>query len=285
MKTVKTKSLLPSPENLDDISLMYGLNKFFASRRSLVGKPFSVDTYLTHMKNGRVYFLDSREYDIINVYFLNRAMHQVNEACNKLWSTLELHHGMKGKGMLCKRFDAAFLPSSTVPTLHYANISALISILSLFGLCSVVDRSSRRMVFYNLVRTIDGMKLIERNRYLREVFGTVKKGWHAQILQTYEGLLKKGTELSDVNIVECKKLQTERSKFHYDILSQTSMSGNLGVHSYFQFLPVVLNSISCSLDNIHQIIKCIPNRCDKRFKELKKHALLEIEAYNSSQNT
>lgn len=269
MKAVKANPLLPFPEELKSISLTYGLNKFFTSRKSPVGQNFSIDLYINHMKNDKVYVPRSREYEMINIYFLNRSMHQLNEACNKLWSTLELHHGMTGKGKLCKKFDADFLPSSTVPTLHYANISAILSILSLFGLCSVVERS-RNMVFYNLLRTHDGMRLIERNKYLREVFGVVKAGWHAQVLQTYEGLMKKGIALPDINIPECKKLQTERSKFHYDILSQTSMKGTPGIHSYFKFLPLVTHSISCGMDSIHQIIKPITNGCDKRFEEDRK---------------
>ena len=279
-----TSSLLPYPEELNEISLAYGLNTLFTSRRSLVGRSFSIDLYLKQMKNGRVYVPRSKEYDIINVYFLNRAMHQINEACNKLWSTLELHHGMTDKGKLCKRFAADFLPSSTVPTLHYANITAILSILSLFGLCSVVERS-RNMVFFNLVRTADGMKLLERNKYLRDVFGMVKAGWHAQVLQTYDGLTKKGIKLPDLKIVECKRLQTERSKFHYDILSQTSMKGTPGVHSYFQFLPLVTHSIACSMESIHQIIKPIPNGCDKRFEELKNKIIQEIDSYTSTQES
>lgn len=281
MKAALAGNFLPYPQELNEISLIYGLNKFFTSRRSLVGHSFSIDRYVEQMKNSRLYAPKSREYDLINVYFLNRAMHQINEACNKLWSTLELHHGMVGKGKLCKKFKADFLPSSTVPTLHYANISATLSILSLFGLCSVVERS-KNIVFYNLVRTVDGMKLIERNKYLRDVFGVVKAGWHAQVLQTYEGLSKKGIALPGINTQDCKKLQTERSKFHYDILSQTSMKGTTGINSYFQFLPLVTHSIACSLDSIHQIIKPIPNGCDKRFKELKNKIGKEIEAYASS---
>jgi len=283
MKT-SSNPLLPYPEELNQISLTFGLNKLFTSRRSLVSQNFSIDSYIEQMKNGRVYVPRSKEYDLINVYFLNRAMHQINEACNKLWSTLELHHGMTGKGKLCKRFAADFLPSSTVPTLHYANITAILSILSLFGLCSVVERS-RKMVFFNLVRTTDGMKLVERNKYLRDVFGMVKSGWHAQVLQTYEGLTKKGVMLPDLRIAECKRLQTERSKFHYDILSQTSMKGTPGVHSYFQFLPLVTHSIACSIESIHQIIKPIPNGSDKRFEELKNKIIQEIDVYTSTQES
>ena len=261
------RSLLPQPETLNKISLMYGLNKFFVSKRGLIGRSFSIDSYLERMKNGKIYVPSSVAYERLNVYFLNRSMHQVNEACNKLWATLEVHHGVKSKEKLCRKFSADFLPSSTVPTLHYANVSALLSILSLFGLSSIAERE-RNLIFYNLVRTADGMRLMERNKYLSEVFGFVKSGWHAQVLQIYEGLRQKGIMLPDINLLECKKLQRERAKFHYDILSQTSMKGASG-EVYFQFLPIAARSIEVAIESIHQAIKPIPNGCDSRFEEMK----------------
>jgi len=151
--------------------------------------------------------------------------------------------------------------------MHYANISALLSILSLFGLSSIAERE-RNLIFYNLVRTVDGMILMKRNRYLSEIFGFVKSGWHAQILQIYEGLKQEGIMLPDINPLECKKLQRERAKFHYDILSQTSMKDVSG-KVYFQFLPTVARSIEVAIKSIHQVIKPIPNGCDSRFEELK----------------
>ena len=88
-------SLFPYPEALEKISLMYGLNKFFASKRNLIGKSFSIASYINRMKNGNVYVLGTVVYDRLNMYFLNRSMHQANEDCNKLWSTLEVYHSVK----------------------------------------------------------------------------------------------------------------------------------------------------------------------------------------------
>jgi hypothetical protein len=167
-------SLLPSPPTLDKIALLYSLNRLFISKESLVGKAIPVEADLANLKAGKIYDTKSHTYNKLNVYMLNRSMHQINEACNKLWSTIELHHNASCGNKLCKKFDADFLPSATVPTLHYANISAIISIVSLFGLSSVVVRG-RRMQFYNLIRTTDGIKLIERNKYLQEVFGLSKQ--------------------------------------------------------------------------------------------------------------
>lgn len=262
------RSYLPFPKTLDKISLLYGLNKHFISKRGLIGKQFSIDSYITQMKTGKKYNHTSIAYDILNMYFLNRSMHQINEACNKLWSTLEIHHSVKNKNNLFKKFSTDFLPSSTVPTLHYANISALLSILSLFGLTSIARRG-RNLTFYNLVRTQDGIILLKRDKYLRNVCGYAKSGWHAQVIQTYEGLERNGIALPKIEINDTKKLQFERSKFHYDILGQTSMAGTIGIKSFFNFLPSVVSSLDYAISSIYKVVKPIPNSCGTRFKELK----------------
>ncbi len=110
--------------------------------------------------------------------------------------------------------------------------------------------------------------MVERTNYLKKVFGFAKKGWHAQVLQTYEGLQRKGVMLPEMNMKESSQLLRERLKFHYDILGQTSMKGAYGVANYFQLLPVVVKSIELNIKAIHQILKPIPNECDLRFENL-----------------
>jgi len=272
-------SLLPQPNTLEKIAFLYGLNKLFTSKKSLMGKSFSIDRQLKYLHTGRTIEPSTTSYDLMNIYFLNRSMHQANEACNKLWATVELHYQVKSKERLCKRFNEGFLPSSTVPTLHYANMSALLSILSLFGLCSIVQRK-KRMRFYNVVRTGVGVIMMERNSYLRKVFGKTKNGWHAQILQTYEGLLQKGLRLAKVDIEGCKQLLRERSKFHYDILGQTTMKDIYGIDIYFQLLPIVVTSINAAIKSLHQIVEPIPNGCDLRFEELYNKIQSIMESYD-----
>lgn len=260
-------SLLPEPKTLRNITLMYGLNKLFTSKRNLIGKSFSIDMHLDKLKNGKIISPRSLAFDRMNMYFLNRSMHQVNEACNKLWATVELLYSAKSTKRLCKRFCEEFVPSSAVPTLHYANISALLSVLSLFGISSIVQRG-KRLTFYNVIRTAKGIVMVERNKYLNEVFGSVKSGWHAQILQTYDGLYRKGVMLPKIDMKSSSELLRERSKFHYDILGQTSMRGVHGVKNYFKSLLTVVPSIDLAIKSIHQILKPIPNECDLRFEEL-----------------
>jgi hypothetical protein len=265
--SVDSSSLLPNPRDLEKISLMYGLNKLFTSKKLPDGTGFSLNNAISRLKTGHIVLPSSPMFDEFNLFFLNRSMHQANEACNKLWSTVEIHYNIENNENICKKFSCDFLPSSTVPTLHYANMSALLSILSLFGLSSVVDRK-RGMTFYNIVRTKNGVILMERSKYLRSLFGSAKSGWHAQVIQTYDGLMNMGVDLPFIDIGNTKKLQTARAKFHYDILGQTNMKGFPGVQTYFQLLPIVVQSICLSIASIHKIIKPIPNGVDGRFKEL-----------------
>jgi len=262
-------SILPHPKTLEEISLMFSLNKLFASKRNLVGKSFSIDTYVGQLKNGKTLHASSLAFDRMNVYFLNRSMHQANEACNKLWTTVELLYSAKSDKRLCKKFCEEFVPSSAVPTLHYANVAAILSILSLFGISSTVQRL-RKLVFYNIVRTSKGIIMVERNKYLSSLLGSSKIGWHVQVLQTYDGLLKKGIKLPNIDISSSNKLLRERSKFHYDILGQTSMRDAYGVDSYFRFLPTTASSVERAIEAIHQVQNPIPNGCDIRFEELNK---------------
>ncbi len=149
-------SLLPEPRALRNIALMYGLNKFFSSKRNLIGRNFSINAHIDKLRTEKIIDVRSMSFDRMNMHFLNRSMHQANEACNKLWTTVELLHSAKSNKRLCNSFCEEFVPSSAVPTLHYANMASLLSILSLFGVCSIVDRS-RSLTFYNLIRTSKGM--------------------------------------------------------------------------------------------------------------------------------
>jgi len=263
-------SLLPSPPKIENIVCMFSLSRYFAAKNNLVGQSFSIDEHLKYMSKGKMIKPSHSAYGKINIYMLNRSMHQVNEACNKLWSTAELFHSMQSKKRLCKKFDANFLPSSTIPTLHYSNISALLSLLSLFGVSSIAYRSKNKIHFYNLVRTTENLVFMERTRWLGNLFGSAKNGWHRQVLQTYEGLSKKGIALPKLDLKKCERLLEERNRFDYDILGQTSMKGVYGTNQYFELLPTTVSSIKAAIRNLHQVTKPLPNRCDERFAELSK---------------
>ncbi len=269
--------LLPWPLTIEKISLLYSLNRFFTTKHNLICKPFSVNRQLRMLRKGRIIKDSSRDFDLMNIYFLNRSMHQANEACNKLWSTIEVVYSVR-KHKLCKSFHENFLISSVIPTLHYANISAMLSILSLFGVASLANKGEK-LTFYNIIRTINGILLIERNKYLAAAFGKVKHGWHSQIIQTYQELQKSGVKLPKIDIAGCKTLLRERNKLHYDILGQLSMREAYGITKYFGLLPIPFSTISTAIKSIHEVVKPIPNGCDRRFQELSRKLKSLLENY------
>jgi hypothetical protein len=227
-----------------------------------------IERHFKRLKDGDIFKPSSIESEQFNLHFLNRSMHQANEACNKLWATAEVYHGAKQRTVLCGSFSEGFLASTTIPTLHYANMSALISILSLFGLCFWIQKRPN-LKYYNIFRTSEGISAKERNSYLAQVFGTAKQGWHNQIFQTYDGLSKKGVNLPKLEMEKSLKLRNERAKFHYDVLGQTTMADFYGVKTYFELLPTVIKSVEAAIASLSEVISPIPNGCDKRFLELK----------------
>jgi hypothetical protein len=257
--------LLPEPNNIKQIALMYSLNKFFGSKKEWLVKGLSIDKYIPKLTNGVQ--PSSQEYHKLNLYFLYRAMHQANESCNKLWATIETYYHVSHDRCLCKKFDAGFLASSTIPNLHYANLSALISLLSLYGVCSWIQKA-QRIRYFNIIRTGQGLFLIERIKWLTNLFGTSKSGWHTQVLQTYEGLRSKAIELPEIDLKGSKELLRERTRLHYEVLGQTSMHEIHGTNIYFKFLPTVVRSINAAIEQLHQVIEPLPNGCDGRFEEI-----------------
>jgi len=273
--------ILPEPESLEKISRMYSLNRLLNSDKDWLAKAPYVRNIMIQLSNGKAVRPGSREYDQLNLHLLYRSMHQVNEACNKLWSTTELYHHAKKDIALCNSFSPAFLGSSTIPTLHYANCSAIISIMSLFGLGSWVKRE-KGLEFFNLIRTSDGMFLEERANYLNSLVGSAHKGWHWQVLETYRGLVTNGRKLPKIDLEQSRELLLARTRYHYDVLGHTTMAEVYGVDEYFKFLPTVVDSIFEAIRCLHAVVHPLPNKCDERFKMLRQTIPLLAREYGKT---
>jgi hypothetical protein len=266
---IHNPDFLPSPKDVNKISHVYGLNRYMDKKYRWMFDEKRIEKHVLWLQEGNTAKPREDIYDKLNMHFLFRSLNQVNEACNKLWATVEVYCHVLECGPVCKDFSKEFLPTSTVPALHYANMSSLVANLALFGVCSWAERR-QRMRFYNLVRTRGGILMFERKQYLTKLCGTAKTGWHAQVIQTYEILQKKGIMLPKTDIDQCKRLQKERNKFDYDILSQTTMDGMYGIDVYFEYLPMVTQIINASIVNMKKVVEEIPNKCDIRFEKLRK---------------
>lgn len=257
--------VLPEPQSLGKISLLYSRNRLMdPAKHWLANAPYATDL-VRRVLEGKIVKFGSKEYDQLSLHLLYRSMHQTNEACNKVWSTAELYHHAKNCGPLCRDFSTGFLGSSAVPTLHYANISALISIMSLFGLGSWINRE-KGMEFFNIVRTSTQIQMFKREEYLKALLGRAPRGWHRQVLETYSGLQSCGIALPAADLASSRKLLLARSKYHYDVLGHTTMTEVYGVDEYFELLPVVLDTIGKAIAAVHEVIRPIPNGCDNRFE-------------------
>ena len=222
---------------------------------------------------------DDELYIHFNLYLILRASNQMNEACNKLWATAELYYHLKdGGSRLCNDFNSGFLPGSTVGTLYYAAMSSLIGILTLFGVCPIRVKNKN----YNILRTSKGFIIRKREKYLKDIFGASRQGWHEQILLMYSQFPKHGLDLPYINIEDVYQLKLDRVHFDYIIMAKPTMKDAFGEKHYFKHLQNVVNMLEVGINCLMNIIDPIENGCDKRFNSLKKSLpdLFEKYQYN-----
>lgn len=72
------------------------------------------------------------------------ANNQINEACNKLYATVELANAVQKRldkeGIASDRFSGEFILGALVPVLYYSQVAALLSLLSSYGILFVRDQ-------------------------------------------------------------------------------------------------------------------------------------------------
>ncbi len=267
-------SLLPWPAESDGIhevlatvdeNLLKGSERFV---RQQLSKPMSF--LVSH--STAYYGLDKPESYWLNVLSLFNANQQINEACNKIWAASELanitrrdvwKHKYKPIG---PDFGRIFASGTFIPTLHYAQISAMISILSSFGCIPILLRGTP---FY-FVRTETGWRAYVRRNYIRSVFGWKIKGWHDQIIETYFGLISKGISLPKLSHAKVNQLKEMRNEVHYNVLGDLKMWRIPQSHDAFRkFLPLVDKTITASIDTLHKI-KQVSTGCDERYSALRR---------------
>lgn len=195
----------------------------------------------------------------------------MNEACNKIWTTCEMNFHLSSHGRedwLCRVFSSGFSPSSTIPTLYYADISSMISILSFFGVGSFRIREGKKTKSYDLVRTAEGFRIVERQEHVKTLIGRGIRGWHEQVAHLYEGLSENGIHLPRTNMRNFRSLKADREDFHYGLLTKTTMEGAYGEKRFFIHLPHVIFVTRIALALLRELRKPLLNGCDTRFKRL-----------------
>jgi hypothetical protein len=275
------EDLMPYPQKAIEVQQFWKQLQDESGSDDWKGKKLSLDYIFKKYKDSVIKNF-SADYKWLNIHLLYRACNQINEACNKIWGTAELYYHLKDcDSKLCDDFSSGFIPSSTIPVLYYSAISSMIGILSIYGVCSYVDKVDdfSKVHFYNIVRTKQGFVTKHRVEYLDLVFGTHRKGWHDQIIQMYRDFSKFGLELPVIDLEALHSLKTDRSYYDYDILSQTTMSGTYGERKYFEHVPSVLKIIETGINSLKMNFGIIPNKCDERFNSLTNRLPILFEKY------
>lgn len=266
---------LPFPTNQEEISKLLApvderlLNCHERFIRLQVKKPVE-DLFTGKVDN---FTSDTAQYDWFNVYSIYSANQQVNEACNKLWATVELANvtsrriWKKSYNPIGEDFAGTFLLGTLIPTLHYSELSSMISIMSSFG---CVPTIVRKKPCY-LVRTVSGWRLFGRGEYLNQTLGASPHGWHDQIIRTYEKLSEKGIRLPNLDINKVCKLKELRNSMHYEVLGDLKMWRMIkSKKAYSSHLDLVVETTNIALDNLHKLKK-VTGGSDVRFTSLKRN--------------
>lgn len=225
------------------------------------------------IKNKTEYTINSPQSTWFDIYSIFNANQQLNEACNKLWATAELTN-VTGRNVFGKTYQAvgngfngSFILGTTIPTLYYSQLSAIVSVLSAFGCVPVMINSKR----YYLLRFSDGWTIQPRTEYISKNLGINADSWHDVILKTYKSLRSKGVKMPDMNIERTFDLKKLRNQMHYEVLGDLKMwRAYQNRKTYFRYSAFVFRSLQSAINNLAQLKKVTTN-CDKRFAELKEN--------------
>ena len=219
------------------------------------------------------FLLSSPQSKWFDIYSIFNANQQLNEACNKLWAGIEIMNATDNKVWKKKyepvgtKFHGSFVLGTAIPTIYYAQLSTIVSIMSIFGCIPIMLNYKR----YYIIRTKDGWQLFPRVEYLQNKLKTSSRSWHEVILKTFTGFKNNGIKLPIINLDKTFALKNLRNEMHYEILGDLRMWRAYSQRqSFFKVIPLVMKSIATSIKTI-EYIKKITTGCDERFVDLKKN--------------
>ncbi|MEM3798285.1 MAG: hypothetical protein QXY74_07640 [Candidatus Bathyarchaeia archaeon] len=220
------------------------------------------------LKTKEKFGCDKTEAEWLNAYSIYSANQQLSEACNKLWTTVELSNmtsrqiWKKSYLPIGEQFSGIFSLGTLIPTLYYAEISSIVSILSSFGCVPIL---LGRIPFY-LLRTDGGWTIVKRSEYVRSTLQIRVLSWHDCIIGTYVGLSTKGTKLPRIPLSKVKRLRKLRNEMHYQILGDLRMWRIYKTTGAYQkHLPIAIEIVKAAINNLAEI-KCMTTGCEKSLK-------------------
>jgi hypothetical protein len=218
------------------------------------------------------------------------ANNQINEACNKLYATVELAYAVRMRtfpgqsGVSSDYFSGEFVLGALVPVLYYSQVAALLSLLASYGIVLVHDKRTRRERQFD--QTLQSQHWREEREFLvmrkqsdwnilsrSEVGGDV--GWHQQLLNVGARFFATAADATGFDFNLLKELKKQRELVDYGILAETSMGEVVGFERYLKFLPRAHKNIVFCINLIKQV-SGITNHCDIRMQKLERSILREL---------
>jgi len=237
---------LPFPDNSEELRVLVDELKSydggsFSNRfgQSTVQRRRRLKSDVISITNEKTIGFSKKDAVLFTAYSLHRSSNQLNEACNKLWATMELAYALSPEirnehfECLGNEFDTRFILGTIIPSLYYSLISTMVSMLSLFGCVSL----NKNDTYYNLTRIGKFNWLIYRRAdYIKEKLGYSEKTskWHLQIFRMYHGFKEKGIKLPEIDYPNGLTLKEKRDAVHYSVLGDVSVKDVAGMDVYFK---------------------------------------------------
>jgi hypothetical protein len=222
------------------------------------------------------------------------ANNQINEACNKLYATVELANAARKRtysgeeGIASDFFSGEFILGALVPVLYYCQVAALLSLLSTYGILFLRDRREKEQrrkdqVLKNLKWMSEHEFLIIRMQKDWRVTSRSQEcksdGWHIQLVSIGRRFLASGVDCSGFDFELIEELKTQRERADYRVLGGTSME-SVGFQKYLELLPRAHSNIRYCISAIRRVTR-ITNNCDTRLTNLEKTELANLLRKNA----
>ena len=235
----------------------------------------------------------AEERNDLSVASMRLANNQINEACNKLYATVQLAHTVRERtflgqvGVSADTFGGEFVLGALIPVLYYSQVAALLSLLSSYGLLFVRDRRDKQQRSVDstlksagwvndweflLMRTRDDWRLMSRREEGKHT------RFHKQLLRIAERFSASGTDVASFDFELLNQLKGLRESVDYGILGETSLAGVIGFEQYLKFLPRAYHNITFCIQTISRI-SGITNGCDVRIAQNLKPLLDELSRH------
>lgn len=198
---------------------------------------------------------------IFTLHSLRLAHNQLNEACNKVWTTAEFlfatsPSARRSGRLLVPAFSSTFSLGTLIPTLYYATISSMLAVMTSMGCIFFRDdfgsgrRSDRDLC---CIRTKAGWFVRKRTTYASSVLRVGVGDWHQMVVNYYSFFVRENYQVPRVTVTEMMNFRRERDDTHYRVLSETNVSKTADLGLYFERLMLTTRFLGDAIEHVGAI--------------------------------